>query len=161
MGRRGPAPKPVELKIIEGNPGKRALNHNRPTPKPGAPSCPDWLDPEAKREWRRLARELDRLQLLTGADQSVYAGYCQNLARVREAELLLTKEGLTVSLWGTDNEGVAHLVGMRAHPAVAIARGCWLNVLRFGQQLGLSPSSRSGLTIPKPPEDDTLGGLLE
>ena len=28
MGKRGPAPKPTALKILEGNPGKQKLNKN-------------------------------------------------------------------------------------------------------------------------------------
>jgi hypothetical protein len=28
----GPAPKPTRLKELQGNPGKRKLNHNEPTP---------------------------------------------------------------------------------------------------------------------------------
>ena len=32
MGRRGPAPKPTAIKILEGNPGKQKLNHNEPKP---------------------------------------------------------------------------------------------------------------------------------
>jgi phage terminase small subunit len=52
----GPKPKPTELKIIEGNPGKRPLNKNEPRPPRLSPQCPNWLLPEAKKEWKRLGR---------------------------------------------------------------------------------------------------------
>jgi hypothetical protein len=31
-------------------------------------SCPNWLDKEARPEWRRLGPELERIGLLTGVD---------------------------------------------------------------------------------------------
>ena len=31
MGKRGPAPKPTALKVLQGNPGKRKLNDSEPT----------------------------------------------------------------------------------------------------------------------------------
>lgn len=38
---RGPKPTPTALKVIRGNPGKRALPENEPTPQLGAaaPNC--------------------------------------------------------------------------------------------------------------------------
>lgn len=41
MAIRGKKPKPTNLKILEGNPGKRPLNLNEPKPIPIAPECPD------------------------------------------------------------------------------------------------------------------------
>ena len=55
MGTRGRKPTPSAIKALEGNPGKRALNEREPRPEKKAPSCPKWLEPEAKKEWRRLA----------------------------------------------------------------------------------------------------------
>ena len=49
----GRKPKPTAVKILEGNPGKRKLNEHEPQPQRKAPPCPKWLEPEAKKEWRR------------------------------------------------------------------------------------------------------------
>ena len=45
-------PKPTNLKLIEGNPGKRPLPGNEPKPKPKAPSMPSDLDYQAKKTWK-------------------------------------------------------------------------------------------------------------
>ena len=52
MASRGRTPKPTAIKQLEGNPGKRQLNTNEPKPKQKAPTCPKWLDDEAKKEWK-------------------------------------------------------------------------------------------------------------
>ena len=63
MAGRGRPPKPTALKILEGNRGKRALNTDEPKPKSGAPKCPSFLSPEAKKEWRRIVRALEVVEL--------------------------------------------------------------------------------------------------
>ena len=54
MATRGRKPKPTAMKELEGNPGKHPLNTSEPKPNKKAPACPKWLEPEAKKEWRRL-----------------------------------------------------------------------------------------------------------
>ena len=48
MATRGRKPTPTAIKELEGNPGKRPLNTKEPKPVKKAPSCPKWLEPEAK-----------------------------------------------------------------------------------------------------------------
>ena len=50
----GRKPKPTALKKLEGNPGKRKLNTKEPIPAKGMLNCPEWLLPEAKKEWENL-----------------------------------------------------------------------------------------------------------
>ena len=45
-----------------------------------------WLLPEAKKEWKRLASSLEAMGVLTMADLTAFAGYCQAYARWKEAE---------------------------------------------------------------------------
>ncbi len=67
MGSRGPAPKPHEMRVIEGGAGKggRDLSHRPPknVPKfaPLADEAPDWMPREGRAEWRRLVKEFARL----------------------------------------------------------------------------------------------------
>ncbi len=49
LAQRGRKPKPTAVKQLEGNPGKRQLNANEPKPAARAPSCPKWLEDDAKR----------------------------------------------------------------------------------------------------------------
>ena len=60
----GRKPKPTAVKKLEGNPGKRKLNSKEPVPAKGIPACPDWLMPEAKKEWERLAELMNQMVFL-------------------------------------------------------------------------------------------------
>lgn len=151
MGRRGPAPKPTVLKVLEGNPGKRPLNQNEPKPKPIAPKCPSWLDKEAKREWKRVAPELERLGLLTVVDGAALAAYCQAYARWKQAEEIIKREGMTV----TTESGY-----VMPHPAVKIAEKAQQLIKAFCAEFGLTPSSRSRMSLPEQKEEDEFEEFL-
>ena len=77
MAQRGRKPKPTAVKVLEGNPGKRSLNTAEPKPEKKAPRCPSWLEDEAKKEWKRMSKQLEQLGILTEIDMAAFAGYCQ------------------------------------------------------------------------------------
>lgn len=134
MAQRGRKPKPTALKMLEGNPGGRPLNEAEPKPQKKAPRCPTWLEDEAKREWKRMAKVLERLGLLTEMDMAAFAGYCQAYARWKEAEEFLTQHG---SMVRTPNGYLQQV------PQVSIAQTNMKIMLKFCEQFGLTPSARS------------------
>jgi P27 family predicted phage terminase small subunit len=87
MGLRGPAPKPVELRLLEGNRGHRPLDISGTfRPEVAAPDAPSWLSKEARKAWRRLSPELVRYNLLSTVDQSAFAMLCQTIGRLELIE---------------------------------------------------------------------------
>lgn len=140
MAGRGPAPKPTALKLLEGNPGHQKLNRREPRPRPIAPACPTWLSRDAKREWRRIAPELERVGLLTIVDMAGLAGYCESYSLWKRCQEKLTGDGLT---YETDTGYI------RPRPEVAIAAGALAEIRQFCQQFGLTPSARSRLMLPE------------
>ena len=141
MAIRGRKPTPTAIKVLEGNPGKRPINDREPQPPKKAPSCPKWLEPDAKREWRRLSHKLEQLGILTEADMSVFASYCQAYARWKAAEEFITSHGY-VSM--TPAGYVQQL------PHVSISQTYQKIMNRCAEQLGLTPSSRSRLIAGEP-----------
>ena len=93
MGKRGPIPKSNEQE----NPGRQSLQktakRGTPKPEPGIPTCPSWLSPVAKREWKRVTPELARLGLLTKLDRNILAGYCAAYALWQQTQEVLSKQG--------------------------------------------------------------------
>ena len=94
MATRGRKPTPTAIKELEGNPGKRKLNDKEPRPEKKAPSCPKWLEPEAKKEWRRLAKKMELMGVLTEVDMAAFAvktpsGYWQQVPQVSIAQTYL------------------------------------------------------------------------
>lgn len=87
MGQRGPQPKPVELKVLEGNRGNRPLDlQGMFRPQVGVPDAPRWLLPEAKKAWRRLSAELLHYNLLSKVDRDSFAVMCQTIGRLEQIE---------------------------------------------------------------------------
>ena len=134
MAQRGRKPKPTALKELEGNPGKRQLKANEPKPKAKAPSCPKWLDDDAKKEWRRLSKHMEQMGILTEIDMAAFAGYCQAYSRWKAAEEFISKHGSIVKT----PSGYWQQV-----PQVSIAQQYLKQMSKFCEQFGLTPASRS------------------
>ena len=145
MATRGRKPKPTALKLLEGNPGNRPLNTAEPR-STGVPDCPDWLEDEAKAEWERMSAVLENMGMLTDMDMVAFAGYCQAYARWREAEEFLSQHG---SIVRTPNGYLQQV------PQVSIAQTNLKIVLKFCEQFGLTPSSRSRIVADKSVEETT------
>lgn len=97
--------------------------------------CPNWLEPEARKEWRRLALVLMGAGILTGADAVPFAGYCQAYARWKEAEQEVTKLGMVYR----DGDRV------RPNPYIAIARAAFAEVKLLAAEFGLTPANRTAI----------------
>ena len=136
MAARGRKPKPTELKVLEGNPGKRKLNAREPNPNKTAPTCPRWRENEAKKEWKRLAKKMEAIGILTEVDMAAFAGYCQAYARWKEAEEYLSAHGATV----VTPSGYVQQV-----PQVSIAQTYLKLMGKYASEFGLTPASRSRL----------------
>lgn len=135
---RGRKPKPTALKILEGNPGKRAINGAEPRPPPDLPSCPAHLSAPAKTEWRRLAGVLHRLGLLSAPDRAALAAYCQAWGRWVEAETWLQE---TPVMLRTPSGYV------QPSPWLAVANKNLELMQKYMAELGMTSASRSRVTV--------------
>jgi len=133
---KGRKPKPTKLKILEGNPGKRALNKNEPEAEveESLPPAPKELSSTAKREWNRTGPKLHRMGLLTEIDYSALAAYCAAYARWLDAEKAIKKQGTVVlSPTGYFVQNVN----------LGIANTAMKQMQSFLVEFGMTPSSRS------------------
>ena len=141
MGKRGPAGKPTQLRLLQGNPGKRNINKNEvQPPKEGVvPLPPPYLGTYAKKEWKRIAPLLYDAGLLTKFDETALASYCQAYDRwlVAEKKLRTYKDFTYI----TDKGNLVQ----RAE--VGIANKAMDDLLRYGREFGLTPSSRQNLSV--------------
>lgn len=96
MPRRGPKPLPTKLKLIRGTLRGDRRNPREASLSPTLPTCPQALAPAAKREWRRVAKELATAGLLTRVDRAGLAAYCQAWSRWIEAEEALRTYGTII-----------------------------------------------------------------
>jgi len=135
-------PKPTNLKILEGNPGKRPLNLAEPQPELGA-KCPDWLSARGQTEWQRLAPVLENCGLLTLADQNTLAAYCEAFGNYVQATNEV-QELCSLVEHGSHGTKVAAIVNAQRIYAD--------QMLKWGSKLGLSASDRTGIKISDKPK---------
>ncbi|MCU7917086.1 MAG: phage terminase small subunit P27 family [Candidatus Thiodiazotropha sp. (ex Epidulcina cf. delphinae)] len=142
MGQRGPKPLPSNVHRMRGNPSKKARSEltDAVQPEVAIPMAPDHLLPEAKKEWRRISKELKLIGLVTKIDRAALAAYCQAWGRWVEAERKLKELG-DYGLVETTPSGYKQM-------------GVWLQISNraldqmksFMAEFGMSPSSRSRVT---------------
>lgn len=145
MGKRGPAPKPTALKILQGNPGKRKLNESEPEFEKNDDILkpPSFLSTYAKKEWKRISPMLIKNNLLTDADIATLAAYCQSYNRWIKAEKAIRTYGMVF----TSDKG-----NIIQRPEVGIANKAMSEMVKYAKEFGLTPSSRSQLHIEKTEE---------
>ena len=149
MAKMGRKPRPTELRVIEGNPGNRPIP---PTVKPPIPSRPQsppaHLTTEAKSEWKRLAPVIHKIGLLTAMDRAVFAAYCQAYGDWVVGQKMLNelraKGGAGAMLSKTSNGNIIQ------NPLVGVVNQARRDMVRFGEQLGLSPSARTQVAAHDP-----------
>jgi P27 family predicted phage terminase small subunit len=128
--------KPIDLKLLEGNPGKRPIKKQKKIDANNL-KCPIWLCSEAKEEWKIILRILKKLNLISTLDKTILAMYCQNYARWKQAEEELNSEKLKT-------------LGQRGpiiNPLVKISQSYQTRMKISIEKLGLSPSDRANLDM--------------
>ena len=159
MGTRGPQALPANVHLLRGNPSKKSAADlvDDFNPEVEIPSAPKWIWPEARKEWRRVGRELERYGLISKLDRSALVLYCQAWARLVWAETMLARAmriaeekrleaEVAGEVWkGGDGImvpiGTAGALGYSHHWVVQ--RRSAQEVHWYLQSFGLSPSSRS------------------
>ena len=102
------------------------------------PRCPAYLDDNAKREWRRLVPILERMRVLTEADEIALGNLCQQYALMQEAQIKLKKTGLLVK---------TRSGSIQQSPLVAIISTTVDQVNKLCREFGLTPSSRTRIQV--------------
>ena len=103
------------------------------------PSCPAWLDKEAKVVWRYIVPQLEGLGLLSKADRNALTRYCQHYSRWMKAEMFLQQHGEIYPL--KDEKGSVRC--FLPWPQVSIAHKLGQSLTKLEQEFGLTPSART------------------
>jgi P27 family predicted phage terminase small subunit len=151
----GRNPKPTALKLLQGNPGRRPINQSEPRPDAGTPDMPEGLSDAAEAEWQRILPILAKMRVLTVADSSTIAGYCQSRADWLEAQAEIALYGITVAEPIVSRAGDVLGERRKKNPAVTVASDAKKMMRAFASDLGLSPASRT--RVHSQPEDAKPG----
>lgn len=153
----GTKPKATALKLVTGNPGKRALNADEPKFALSKPNPPPHLTDDARIEWRRVVTVLFNAGLLTEMDRAALAAYCQAYGRWAQAERALSR------MADNDERNYALMVknvqgNACENPLVGTARRALLDMMRCAVEFGMTPSARARV---KASPDDQQTDLSE
>lgn len=136
MGRKK---KPGVVRAAEGNPGKRAIPADRPRPKGGLPSCPKWLDREAKAEWRRVISVVRGYPGWLGkVDRGLLADMCSTWSDIVMLRKMLKEESYIIET----AKG-----GYMQHPAAGALHTKEKIHIRQLSEMGLTPTSRENIGL--------------
>jgi len=135
---RGRKPKPSALKLLAGNPGKRALNKREPRPRREIPSPPAHLSDGARTAWGALSTRLDRLGLLTELDAFALELLCENYAEILTLRQDVTTAGRYQAVTTATGDKME-----RARPAAAMLADAERRFRGMMSEFGLTPSARS------------------
>ena len=154
-GTRGPLPKPAALKLIAGNPGKRALNlSDGVNPPIMIPAPPKHLAKSAVKEWRRITPILEELGLISGLDVAALSLYCQSYGRLVELEMAFNARVATQVEAGEQLHDAVLKTSIGITPSgyqqqsviVQLIRSHREEVNRYLGHFGLSPAARARVT---------------
>ena len=116
--------KPTELRVVEGNPGHRAVP-NSPKYPPLLDDCPRGLPREGKRAWQRVTAALEHSTTLQASDYHALVALCEQWAVYRAAIRDVLKRGPVVTgarsgdlvrnpSWIIANQALATFTGLAA-----------------------------------------------
>lgn len=167
MGKRGPAPEPSILKYIRGNPSKEPLNDAEPTPD----LIEDFVPPEeiagdalAVKKWKQSVPVLRRMRVFTEADIDAWVIYCvtwANWMRAKEKCEQLGRDNVQTEVDPTRTDGRLRIKWSQPHAWATAERSFANDLRRLQQEFGLTPSSRSQVTIHDGPAEDPVAAFVK
>ena len=160
---------PVSVQVAKGNPNRltkaeiEARQQAEEQFKPNTDNInpPAWLDLVAKKEWNRIAKELEELNILTNVDIAALGMYCDAYSKYQLATEKINKEGMFIEY--TNKAGATNMI---EHPAVKAQVKYADLIKKLCSEFGLTPSARAKITLPRQHEekeetleDKLFGGL--
>lgn len=138
MGRKA---KPIQLKVLEGNPGKQKLPEYSNEFVTDMPNPPAYLDKYALEVWDRIGPGLYNLKLLTDYSSEAFAAYCEACSDWRSAAEELNKlkqeSRLSAMTMKTSNGNLIQ------HTLIGTKNKARKDMIDFGGEFGLTPSQAS------------------
>ena len=119
--------------------------------------APSWLSATAKKEFKRIVEECEKINILDNLDLGVLAIYCNSYDCYVKASEQLKKEGLIIYK-STDNGEISIM-----NPLVNIQEKYTKQILQCSTKLGLATTDRLKLIVPtkEEPKENKFIELLK
>ena len=139
----GRPPTPTHLKLVKGNPGKRALNKQEPDPDYIQDlTPPEWLSKAAKDIWNEIAPKLAKAKMLTEVDICMLAKGCTAISQYQRAVKCVGADLVTSHV---DKDG--NVSGESVNTWYIVQSMAFKQAMAVFQQFGMSPAARTRIAI--------------
>ncbi len=175
MPKPGKKPLPTKIKELRGGKNTYHRKQNKKEPQPETsdkvPKAPAYLSKVAQAEWRRMAKELHGMGLLTKVDIVALAAYCECFANWVDITVKLQRTGLYIKspikrdksqmIDGKMVEGKILSGGnIVQSPLWAIKNRAELEMRKWMVEFGMTPSSRSNVQATEKKKNDPLAEFM-
>lgn len=142
-GQRGPKPLPANVHALNGNPSKKRLAalHDGARVPVEIPDMPSHLDTEARKEWKRISVELEKLGLVAKIDRAALGVYCVAYSRWAKAEKNLKAAGDSGLIDTTPSQYKQISVWLQ------ISNRAVEQMHKFLAEFGMTPSARNRVSV--------------
>lgn len=134
------------MKLVTGNPGKRALNKKRAVAPAGNLILPDYFSEEQAAIWHESIANAPK-SVLRPADRELLIAFCEQVAIKRQAQRELKQAALD----GAKADGSTTFLSVETergwvkNPLITVVDTAVKNIRYLASELGLSPASRERL----------------
>ena len=157
MGRRGPPKQPTSLRVLRGNPSREPVPDNEPQPPADQVAPPPFCQGEAAALFEGYAKQLKALGLVTNIDVDALGQYCVSMVLFQQ-HLEICNRGGAVNVVRDEN---GKLRFTQVSASFTIVSKLMAQMLRIGQQFGMTPSSRTALASTDGKPHDPLSAWLK
>ncbi|HDU8570086.1 TPA: phage terminase small subunit P27 family [Morganella morganii] len=151
----GPPKTPSHLRLVRGNPSKRPVNKKEPKPPSGVPPTPKHFTRQGKYWFKRIGEELDAMGVMSSMDAKALELLIEAYTEYRQHCDTLDEQGYTYT---TESEGGTLI---KAHPVAAMKANAWKRIRAMLGEFGMTPASRSKVTINTPAEEDPFEAFMK
>ncbi|URM20345.1 phage terminase small subunit P27 family [Bacillus subtilis] len=147
--------KSATLQLIQGNPNKknteelaaRAEHEKKMKMRSDNIKPPTWLDKVGKKEFKRVAALLTEVEIITEADISMLAAYCNAYSQYVSISKIIEEDGIMVHTEGKDEDGKPIKLVGEEHPLLKRQKNYFDQMKSAANDFGLTPSARAKLAI--------------
>lgn len=154
---RGRKPAPAALRLMKGRAEGRDSGGRQVVSLPFRrvpPTKPVGMTRMASAHWDFLVGELERNNILTPLHSGPLQMMCETYSRWKQAEAIVTKEGVTVRHFVKELLDGTQIYSVRKHPVVTVAEAARRDYMRMAVEFGLTPSAEGRVKAGEAPAGD-------
>lgn len=145
---------PDHLKVVRGTARPDRMNPDAPAANLGTAEPPEWLSERATEIFAQLSATLHSMGIASPDDQAALAMLASRLEEIEICTAVIEDSGRTYSTTATSGDKL-----LRARPEVAMRNEAMRHAQSLLAEFGLSPASRSKVSVGKAAEQNPFAAL--